>query len=149
MLLLLLLAPSVSGCEIADVLDPEGDEQPLPNSQAGCLYGQFFTVEWYVDNGPGTSPLACRFVPASHVELLVNTQPEQTLSITGLCTDGSPYNFEGSSSGKIPAGTMPTSASLVSDVDGGVLSVDNIPVSEQVPIPPCQSALAPLQFSLQ
>jgi hypothetical protein len=149
-LLVLGLTASLLGCGILDAV-ATGSEDPHQSDQVGCLDGQFFMVEWYVDNGTGTVPLACVVVPASHVEFVVNTSPKRVLTvIRQSCSDGSPpYNFAALSNGQIPAGAAPTSASLISDIDGNVLSTETIPLSQQVPIPSCSWTEAMFHFSLQ
>lgn len=122
-LVILGLTAPLLGCGILDAVATGSEDQPPTNSQVGCLNGQFFRVEWYVDSGPATQPLSCGVVPSSHVEFRVNTNPVEVLTVIGFCSDGSPpYNFAGLSNGQIPAGAAPTSASLISDINGGGLA---------------------------
>lgn len=134
------LTASLSGC-IVETTHDRGDGPQ-------CAPYQYFQVYWSVDTGNPNAPLLCDQVPPSHVELLTNNGTYQV----GVGCRATPYmgfvfDFLGSTNSGIPVGTYVTSANLVSDANGAVLST--APGSGgQYSIPACNSVILSFLFSL-
>ena len=142
-------AASLSGCILETSSGSGGYGGPPSGS---CLDNQYFVVQWEVDNGANTTPLACAQISA-HVELTLNTVPASVLTIPAQsCDNRQLYNFVGASNTQITVGTAVTSASLISDSSataGSVLSTAAVPPNLQAPIVACTSTVVSFQFPLQ
>jgi hypothetical protein len=142
-------AASLSGCILETSSGSGGYGGP---SGGTCLDSQYFVVQWEVDNGTNTTPLACDQISA-HVELTLNTVPATILTIpVQTCDNRLLYNFAGYSNTRLAVGTAVVSASLISDSSataGTVLSTAGIPPNLQYPIVACTSTVVSFQFPLQ
>lgn len=135
------LAGTLSGCII---------ETTSGNNSASCRDNQYFNVRWEVDNGSLATMFPCELTPNSHIELTTNTGTllavgEQCVP-NGVCSDGSPCNWAGSTVGDVPVGTYAVLATLLSDVNGAVLSSATPP---PLAIARCTSVDLSFQFPLQ
>jgi hypothetical protein len=134
------LAGLSSGCIIETTSTPNNN---------GCLDSQYFNVKWEVDDGTLASMFSCGATPPSHVLLTTNTgivlDVGRACQDGGLCSDGSPCNWSGSTNGGIPVGTSVILARLISDLDGMLLSSAPGP---NVVIAPCTPVELGFQFPL-
>lgn len=111
------LALTLSGCFVETTSNNGGG--------AACGTNQYFQVYWSADNGPGTNPLYCDQVPASHVELLTNTGTYR-VGIECRATNYMNFTFDFvGSTNNVPVGTYVITANLVDNVTSQVISSSN------------------------
>jgi len=137
-----------AGCIIETTGDGGGSGYGPGPGGGGCLDSQYFVVEWEVDNGVGTSSLACAQAPASHVEVTMNTGGAAMALGNVSCDDRYAYNWVGATASSVPVGTAVVRADLVSDADGTSLSSAVVPTGQEVPIAACTGATLKFQFGL-
>lgn len=125
------LTATLSGCII--------ETTSSGGSSANCAENQYFNVRWGVEQSLGVN-FTCVATPASHVVLSTNAG---TLLDVGAncqdgrtCSDGTPCNWAGSTFDGLAVGTRVVSASLISDIDGSLLSSSDAP---QIAIQRCTS----------
>jgi hypothetical protein len=131
------------------------------DSGAGsCLANQFFEVQWGVDHGPGTLPLACadiRSMGSSVVVLTDAAPPYDQLPVSyGIrcddrwtCPDGTPCNMDGTTASGVPAGTSIVEVDLIG-ANGAVLSAAVIDPRQTYlyAIDSCQYTVGPFPFTI-
>jgi hypothetical protein len=108
-------------------------------------------VQWLIDSGPGTAPMACNATPATSVVL---TMASGTVySVPGTCDDRyPPYNWFGQTPSGVVAGDYVTSFQLVQTSSpqtvlsaGGTFSGSS---NGNPPVPNCQPLLLTYLFGL-
>jgi hypothetical protein len=131
---------ALSGC----IVDTGGRPGPGPGS-GSCLANQFIGVQWLIDSGPGTAPMACNATPANSVVLTMASGG--VYSVAGSCDDTYHYNWYGETPSGVLAGDFVTAFQLVqTSAPQTVLSAGGTFTGSDAgnpPVPSCQ----PLQLT--